>query len=152
MLNTFLRLNHSITQVAHHSRNNGTVRLTKGNHHSTVVAVAVAVAIPQVVVVLKRLLWALLFVWVLAMIDLWNQCLKRAMVILHPTQMRSIVLQFHSLSLLIKATLHRTFLQEVGRLSTQIPFTLMAHTAVEGFFNIGASAILWVVTKCAIVV
>jgi hypothetical protein len=55
MLNTFLRLNHNITQVAHHSRNNGMARHTKGNHHSTVGAVAVAVATPQVVVVLKRL-------------------------------------------------------------------------------------------------
>jgi hypothetical protein len=55
MLNTFLRLNHNITQVAHHSCNNGMARRNKGNHHSTVGAVAVAVATPQVVVVLKLL-------------------------------------------------------------------------------------------------
>lgn len=142
ILNTFLRLNHCITQVAHHSRNNGTVLRTKRNHHSTVGAVVVAVATPQVAVVLKRLLWARLSVWVLVMIDRWNQCLKRAMVILRLTQMRSIVLQFHSLSLLIKAILHRTFLTEVGRLSIQILSTLRAHIAVEVVFNIGASAIL----------
>jgi hypothetical protein len=142
MLNTFLHLNHSIIQVAHHSRNNGTVRRTKRNHHSTVAAVVVAVATPQVVVVLKLLLWARLFVWVLVMIDRWNQCLKRAMVILRLTQMRSTVLQFHSLSLLIKAILHKTFLLEVGRLSTQILSTLRAHIEVEEAFNIGASAIL----------
>ena len=64
------------------------------------------------------------------------------MVTLRPTQMRSIVLQFHSLSLLIKAILHRIFLPEVGRLSTQIPFTLKAHIVAEGAFNIGESAIL----------
>jgi hypothetical protein len=56
--------------------------------------------------------------------------------------MRSIALQSHSLSLLIKATLHRTFLTEVGRLSTQILSTLKAHIVVEGVFSIGASAIL----------
>jgi hypothetical protein len=103
--------------------------------------VVVAVAIPQVVVVMKRLLWALLFVWVLAMIDRRNQCLKRAMVILRLTQMRRIVLQFHSLSLLIKVILHKTFLPEVDHLSTQILSTLKAHIVVEVVFNIGASVI-----------
>jgi hypothetical protein len=65
--------------------------------------------------------------------------------------MHSIALQFHSLSLLIKAILHRTFLPEVGRLSTQILSTLKAHIEAEEAFNIGASAIKSVVTKCVTV-
>ncbi len=134
MLSTFLRLTYS------HS--NGTVHRTKGSHHSTVEAVVVAVATPLVVVVLKPLLWALLFVWGLVMTGQWNQCLKRAMVILRLMQMFSIVLQFHSLSLLIKAILHKIFLLEVDHLSIQTLSTLKALIAVEEVFNIGASVIL----------
>jgi hypothetical protein len=101
----------------------------------------VVVVMVQVVVAMKRLSWALLFAWVLEMTDQWIQCLKRAMVTLHLMQTLSIVLQFHSLSLLIKAILSRTFHRGAGRRSTQIHSILKAHIEAGEGFNIGASEI-----------
>jgi hypothetical protein len=106
-----------------------------------VAAVGVVVAVLQAVVVLRHLLWALLYVWVLVMIDRVTQCLKRAMVILHLTQIHSIALQFHSLSLLIKATPNKTFLREVGHRLIQIHSILMARIEAGEVFSIVADVI-----------
>ena len=66
MLNTFLLLNH--IQVAHKRHiSNGKVPRIKRSRHTMVGAVGVVVAVLRVVVGLRPLLWALLYVWVLGM-------------------------------------------------------------------------------------
>jgi hypothetical protein len=103
-------------------------------------AAGVVVEMLQIVVVLTPLSWGPLFVWALVMIDQENRCLKRAMVILHLTQIPSKVLQFHSLSLFIKIILNRTIFKGVGHLLTQTHFILKAQIEAEEVSNIGASA------------
>ena len=140
MLNTSLHLNH--TQVAHsHHISNGKVLHRKRSRPTMVGPEGVVVAVVRVVVGLRHLLWALLFVWVLVMADRVTKCLKRAMAILHLTRIHSIVLQFHSLSLLTKAIPNKTFLKEAGRHLIQIHSILMAQIEAEEGFNIVADAI-----------